>query len=192
MKSKRFRKAECLILQILTPLIAKVDKAVETAWLTFLKYESSAARKIRAESTTRDQGTEGTGAYMRFSLGLLVGYCMRAKNQLLIIILAFTIFVVFLVLPAIALTGLAISVQHRSHSRPAQTRVPSIEGLKYEIADATLRASNLKIQVLATRSDLRLAPGVIVNQVPQPGQQVDLGYIVSVTVSATDLQGPSR
>ena|ERR1700674_1771912 len=127
---------------------------------------------------------------MRFSLGLLLGYCMRGKNPLLITILAITTMIVFVVLPAIALTGLAISVQHRHHSRPAQTRVPSIEGLKYETADATLRASNLKIQVLATRSDLRLEPGVIVNQVPQPGQQVDLGYIVSVTVSATDLQGP--
>jgi len=95
-------------------------------------------------------------------------------------------------LALIALTGLAISVQHRNHSRPAQTRVPSIEGLKYETAAATLRASNLKIQVLATRSDLRLEPVVIVNQIPQPGQEVDLGYIVSVTLSATDLQGPSR
>jgi beta-lactam-binding protein with PASTA domain len=116
---------------------------------------------------------------------------MRGKQQLLITILAITTFIVFVVLPAIALTGLAISVQQRRHSRPPQTRVPSIEGLKYETADATLRSSNLKIQVLATRSDLRLKPGVIVNQVPQPGQQVDLGYVVGVTVSATDLQGPS-
>ena len=128
---------------------------------------------------------------MRFSLGLLVGYCMRGKNKLLITTLAITTFIVFVVLPAIALTGLAISVQHRRHSRPAQTRVPSIQGLKYETADARLRTSNLKIQVLATRSDLRLEPGIVVNQVPQPGQQVDLGYIVGVTVSATDLQGPS-
>jgi len=129
---------------------------------------------------------------MRFSLGLLVGYCMRGKQHLLITILALTIFIVFIVLPAIALTGLAISVQQRRHSRPVQTRVPFIEGLKYGAADATLRASNLKIQVLATRSDRRLERGVIVNQTPQGGQQVDLGYVVSVTVSATDLQGPSR
>jgi beta-lactam-binding protein with PASTA domain len=127
---------------------------------------------------------------MRFLLGLLVGYCIRGKQQALITILTIMTLIVFLVLPAIALTGLAISVQHRRHSRRAQTRVPSIEGLKYETADATLRASNLKIQILATRSDRRLEPGIIVNQVPQPGQQVDLGYVVSVTVSATDLQGP--
>jgi hypothetical protein len=128
---------------------------------------------------------------MRFLLGLLVGYCIRGKQQPLITILAITTLIVFVVLPAIALTGLAISVQHRRHSRPAQTRVPAIEGLKYETAAATLRASNLKLQVLATRSDLGLEPGVIVNQVPQSGQQVDLEYIVSVTVSATDLQGPN-
>jgi beta-lactam-binding protein with PASTA domain len=117
---------------------------------------------------------------------------MRGKQHLLITILALTILIVFIVLPAIALAGLAISVQHRRHSKPPQTRVPSIEGLKYETAEAALRASNLKIQVLATRSDRRLEPGVIVNQTPQAGQQVDLEYIVSVTVSATDLQGPSR
>jgi beta-lactam-binding protein with PASTA domain len=129
---------------------------------------------------------------MRFLLGLLVGYYIRGKQHLPITILAIATFVVFVVLPAMALTGLVLSVQHRRQSRPPQTRVPSIEGLKYETADATLRASNLRIQVLATRSDQRLEPGLIVNQVPQPGQQVDLGYIVSVTVSATDLQGPSR
>lgn len=118
---------------------------------------------------------------MRFSLGLLVGYYMRGKQQLLITMLAITTVIVFVVLPSIALTGLAISVQHHRYSRPAQTRVPSIEGLRYEAADATLRSSNLKVQVLATRSDLPLEPGLIVNQVPQPGQEVDLGYIVSVT-----------
>ena len=128
---------------------------------------------------------------MRFSLGLLVGYCMRGKQQLLITILTITTFIVFVVLPAIALTGLAISVQHRRHSRPAQTHVPSIKGLKYETADARLRTSHLKIQVLATRSDLRLEPGIIVDQVPFPGQHVDFGHVVVVTVSATDLQGPS-
>lgn len=129
---------------------------------------------------------------MRFSFGLLVGYYMRGKQQLLITILVIMTLTVFVVLPAIALTGLAIFVQQRRHSRPAQTRVPSIEGFKSETAVATLRSSNLKMQVLATRSDLGLEPGVIVNQTPQPGQQVDLGYVVSVTVSATDLQGPSR
>ncbi|MEK6283540.1 MAG: PASTA domain-containing protein [Acidobacteriota bacterium] len=128
---------------------------------------------------------------MRFSLGLLVGYCMRGKRQLLSTILAITTFIVFVILPAVALTGLAISVQDRRHSRPAQTRVPYIEGLEYETASARLRSSNLKIQVLATRSDLRLEPGIIVNQVPQPGQEVSSGYIVGVTLSAADLRGPS-
>jgi len=127
---------------------------------------------------------------MRFSLGILVGYYMRGKNKLLITTLAITTFIVFVVLPAISLTGLAITAHHRRHSRPVQTRVPNIEGLKYETASARLRSSNLNIQVLATRSDLRLEPGIIVNQVPQSGQHVDNGYIVSVTVSATDLQGP--
>lgn len=127
---------------------------------------------------------------MRFLLGVLVGYCLRGKKQLLITILAALTIIVFILLPAIALTGLVISVQRHRHSKPAQTRVPAIEGLKQETADAKLRSSNLKLQVLATRSDLRLEPGVIVNQVPQAGEYVEFGYVVGVTVSASDLQGP--
>ena len=120
---------------------------------------------------------------MRFLLGVLVGYSMRGKKTLLITVLGIAAVIVFIVLPAIALSQLALSVERERLSRPAQTRVPSLKGLSYEKAEAKLRASNLNIRVLATRSDLPLQPGLIVDQSPQPGEQVNYGYMVGVTIT---------
>jgi beta-lactam-binding protein with PASTA domain len=120
---------------------------------------------------------------MRFLLGVLVGYSMRGKKTLLITVLGIAALIVFIVLPAIALSQLALSVERERLSRSAQTRVPSLKGLNYEDAEAKLRASNLKIRVLATRSDLPLQPGLIVDQSPQPGEQVNYGYLVGVTIT---------
>ena len=50
-----------------------------------------------------------------------------------------------------------------------------------------LHASNLNIRLLATRSDLPLGPGLVVDQTPQPGEEVERGYAVAVTVSASKL-----
>ncbi len=127
---------------------------------------------------------------MRFLLGLLVGYSMRGRKTLLIAVLATAAVIVFVILPAIALSQLAWSVQRERLSRPAQTRVPSLKGLSYENAEAKLRTANLKIRVLATRSDLPLQPGLIIDQSPQPGEQVNYGYLVGVTVSKVDSNGP--
>lgn len=127
---------------------------------------------------------------MRFILGILLGYAMRGKKKLLITVLAALVIIVFVVLPTIALSTLAWTMHQRNLSRPAQTRVPSIKGLTYETAEARLRASNLKIAILARRSDQPLPPGLIVDQVPFSGQEVDYGYVVGVTVSAADLTGP--
>ena len=126
---------------------------------------------------------------MRFLLGVLVGYSMRGKKTLLITVLGIAAVIFFIVLPAIALSQLALSVQRKRLSRPAQTRVPSLKGLSYENAEAKLRAANLKIRVLATRSDLPLQPGLIIDQSPQPGEQVNYGYPVGVTVTKTDSLG---
>jgi len=140
--------------------------------------------KIAADSATRAHKREALGAEeMRFLLGVLVGYSMRGRKTLLITVLATAAVIVFIVLPAIALSQLALSVQRERLSRPAQTRVPSLKGLSYENAEAKLRASNLKIRVLATRSDLPLQPGLIVDQSPQPGEQVNYGYLVGVTIT---------
>jgi beta-lactam-binding protein with PASTA domain len=92
-------------------------------------------------------------------------------------------------LPAITLLALRLDVQHERQSRPAQTRVPSLEGLSYENAETKLHASNLNIQLLATRYDLSIQPGLIIDQTPQPGEEVDYGYPVGVTVTKADSHG---
>ena len=81
---------------------------------------------------------------MRFMLGLLLGYCIRGKKRLLIAILtvnAIICFICFLVLPAIALSQLALSVRRERLSRPPQIKVPSVVGLDCQTAELTLRNS---------------------------------------------------
>ena len=63
---------------------------------------------------------------------------MRGKKKLLITVLATVAFIVYIILPAIALLALRLDVQHERQSRPAQTRVPSLKGLSYENAETKL------------------------------------------------------
>ena len=127
---------------------------------------------------------------MRFLLGVLVGYSLRGKQKLLIRFLVTLALVVYVVLPAIALLGLSIDVQRERRSRPAQTKVPALKGLTYEDAERKLHAANLKIRLLATRYDSALQPGLIIDQVPAPGEEVIVGYSVGVTVNKKDVAGP--
>jgi beta-lactam-binding protein with PASTA domain len=123
---------------------------------------------------------------MRFIFGVLVGYSMRGKEKRLIIALATIAFIVYIILPAIMLLALSLDVKKERESRPAQTRVPAIKGLSYEDAQTKLHASNLNIRLLATRYDLPLQPGLIIDQVPQPGEEVVYGYPVGVTITQVD------
>ena len=127
---------------------------------------------------------------MRFLLGVLVGFSLRGKKKLLITVLAIVALIVFIILPAITLLALRLDVQHERQSRPAQTRVPSLKGLSYENAEAKLHAANLNIKLLATDCDLPLQPGLIIDQTPQPGEEVDYGYPVGVTITKADSHGP--
>jgi len=127
---------------------------------------------------------------MRFLLGVIVGYTVRGKHKLLIRVLVTLALVVYVVVPAIALLGLSIDVQRERRSRPAQTKVPVVKGLIYEDAERKLHAANLKIRLLATRYDSPLQPGLIIDQVPAPGEEVAVGYSVGVTVSRKDYFGP--
>ena len=129
---------------------------------------------------------------MRFLLGVLVGYSMRGKNKPLITVLTTIVFIVYIVLPATALLALRLDVQHERQSRLAQIRVPAIKGLSYQDAETKLRASNLNIRLLATRYGLPLQPGLIIDQVPQPGEEVIHGYLVGVTITRVDsnVHGP--
>jgi beta-lactam-binding protein with PASTA domain len=119
---------------------------------------------------------------MRFLLGVLVGYSMRGKKKLLITVLATIVFIVYIILPAIMLLALSLDVKKERQSRPVQTKVPAIKGLSYKDAETKLHASNLDIRLLATRSDLPLQPGLTIDQVPQPGEEVVYGYPVGVTI----------
>jgi beta-lactam-binding protein with PASTA domain len=127
---------------------------------------------------------------MRFLLGVLVGYSLRGKQKLLIRFLVTLALVVYVVIPAIALLGLSIDVQRERRSRPVQAKVPVIKGLTYEDAEKKLHTANLNIRLLATRHDSAFQPGLIIDQVPAPGEEVAVGYSVGVTVSRRDFAGP--
>lgn len=120
---------------------------------------------------------------MRFLLGVLLGYSMRGKKKPLITVLTTIAFIVYVVVPTIALLALRLDVQRERGMRPTQITVPALKGLRYENAETKLHASNLKIRLLATRCDLPLQPGLVIDQTPQPGEEVDRGYPVAVTVT---------
>jgi len=128
---------------------------------------------------------------MRFLFGVLVGYSMRGKERRLMIGLAAVAFVLYILLtcvalPAVALLALGLDVQHERQSRPAQTKVPSIKGLCYEDAETKLHSFNLNTRLLATRYDLPLQPGLVIDQSPPPGEEVVYGYPVGVTVTKAE------
>jgi beta-lactam-binding protein with PASTA domain len=123
---------------------------------------------------------------MRFLLGVLVGYNMRGKSKMLITIVAALVLFDYVILPAVALVALHLDVQRERHSRPVQTRVPTLNGLSYEEAETKLHAANLNIRLLATRYDLPIQPGLIIDQTPQPGEEVVYGYPVGVTITKAD------
>jgi len=131
---------------------------------------------------------------MRFVLGVLVGYAVRGKQKLPIVVLVMllVVYVVLLavVLPTIALLALRLDVQRERRSRPSQTKVPLVKGLTYEDAETKLHAANLNIRLLATRYDSALQPGLIIDQTPAPGEEVALGYPVGVTLNKKDYAGP--
>ena len=104
---------------------------------------------------------------MRFILGVLWGYYIRGRKRLLIITL--TVFMVLMllfcvVLPAIALFLLGLDVMRERASRPPQTSVPSLVGLKYESAETQVHHSNLNIRILAHRYDVPDEPCAIIFQ----------------------------
>lgn len=124
---------------------------------------------------------------MRFLLGVLLGYSRRGKKRPLITVLTALAFIVYVLIPGIALLALRLDVQRERQIRPTQVQVPVLKGLSYEAAETKLRASHLNIRLLATRSDLPLQPGLLIDQTPQFGQQVDQGYPVGVTVTKAAL-----
>ena len=128
---------------------------------------------------------------MHFLLGFLLGYYTR-NRPLLAATLTVMALVCFIVLPAIALSGLALSVRRERLSRPPQTRVPPLVGLDYKTAETTLHNSKLNIRVLAHRYDPPVEPGKILFQSPQAGESVDYGIAVGVVVRREDPSNKSH
>jgi beta-lactam-binding protein with PASTA domain len=122
---------------------------------------------------------------MHFLLGFLLGYYTRNRPLLAATLLGFALFC-FIVLPAIALSGLALSVRRERLSRPPQTRVPPLVGLDYKTAETTLHNAKLNIRVLAHRYDPPIEPDKILFQSPQAGESVDCGTVVGLTISSED------
>ena len=122
---------------------------------------------------------------MHFLLGFLLGYYTRNK-PLLAATLTIIALLFFIVLPAIALSGLALSVRRERLSRPPQSRVPQLVGLDYRTAEITLHKLRLKIRVLAYRYDQPAEPGTIIFQTPQVGESVDCGTVVGIVISKED------
>jgi hypothetical protein len=123
---------------------------------------------------------------MHFLLGLLFGYYIRGKKPLLAATLLVIALVCFIVVPAIALSGLALSVRRERLARPPQTRVPPLVGRDYKAAETTLHNSKLNIRVLAHRYDPPVEPGKILFQTPQAGELVDCGTVVGIVISTED------
>jgi beta-lactam-binding protein with PASTA domain len=119
---------------------------------------------------------------MHFLLGFLLGYYTRNK-PLLAATLTIIALLFFIVLPAIALSGLYLSVRRERLSRPPQTRVPPLVGLDYKTAETTLHNAKLNIRVLAHRYDPPVEPGKILFQTPRAGELVDWGTIVGITIN---------
>jgi beta-lactam-binding protein with PASTA domain len=107
---------------------------------------------------------------------------MRGKKKPLIAILTALAFIVYVIIPAIALLALRLDVQRERRMRPTQIQVPAVKCLSYHDAETKLHASNLNVRLLATRCELSLQPGLVIEQTPQPGEKVDPGYPVDVTI----------
>lgn len=109
---------------------------------------------------------------MRFLLGVLLGYSMRGKKKPLITVLTTIAFIVYVAAPTIALLALRLDVQRERRMRPTQVQVPALKGLSYENAQTKLHASELNIRLLATRCDVSIQPGRVIDQTPHPGEEV--------------------
>jgi beta-lactam-binding protein with PASTA domain len=105
----------------------------------------------------------------------------RKKTLLIGLVIGILVFI-FIVLPAVALTGVWISVRQERARRTPQVKVPDVVGQDYRRGEAMLKEKGLGMEVLAKRSDQNQPVDIILFQVPQGGESVDLGYNVGVTI----------
>src|SRR5215217_3296498 len=100
----------------------------------------------------------------------------------LIRILVVVAAVVFIIIPAVALTGLWITERQKRAGQPPRVTVPNIVGQDYRRGESILEEKGLKMRVLATRWDQNQPVGVIIDQTPAAGESVEVGHSVGVSV----------
>ena len=113
----------------------------------------------------------------------------RKKRLIIYLLIGFLIFI-FIILPAVALTGLWISVRQERAQRPPQVIVPNVIGQDYSQGKSLLGEKGLKMRVLATRSDQNQSTGIILDQSPLAGESVEVNHVVGVTIGGSP--GPER
>lgn len=105
----------------------------------------------------------------------------RKKKLLIYLLIGFLVFV-FIIIPAVALTGLWISVRQERASRPPRVAVPNVIGQEYRKGESLLKEKGLKMQVNAVRWDQNQPVGVILDQNPLAGENIVVGQTVTVII----------
>lgn len=65
----------------------------------------------------------------------------------------------------------------------AKTHVPGLQGLSEDDARTNLQAAKLTMMIGPRKESSQAAPGTVLEQIPPPGQQVDPGSPVTVTLA---------
>lgn len=96
------------------------------------------------------------------------------------------VIIVFVVVPLLAVTGIAVfRYQHQKPSLP-QTVVPNLKGLDLNTAETQARQTQLSPQVMLRRWDIPAPVGTIVGQVPAAGMTVPVGTTIGLELCVED------
>lgn len=113
----------------------------------------------------------------------------KRKRFLKILIIVLVIWLGVIPLSLVAINAIVASNRKPG---PARTTVPQLVGLDQKAADAKARGAKLNMQVMMTRSDQPGAPGIIMFQAPGPGESVEVGTVVGVSMRIEDPDAQSR
>jgi hypothetical protein len=92
----------------------------------------------------------------------------------------------FVLLPVLAVIGIAIFRSQHEKMGPPQTIVPNLKGLDLETAEAQARQAQLKPQVLLRRWDIPAQAGTIVGQEPEAGASVPVNMPLGLELCVED------
>ena len=113
----------------------------------------------------------------------------KRKRFLKILIIVLVIWLGVIPLSLVAINAIVASNRKPG---PQRTTVPQLVGLDQKTADAKARSAKLNMQVMMTRSDQPGAPGIILFQAPGPGESVEVGTVVGVSMRIEDPDAQSR